>query len=291
MQMEKERVREANSLTFGDEEGEFYFQHVHRTKAFERMNHYHSTYEIYYLLSGQRTYFIKDKTYRIYGGDLIFINKHDLHQSTDLGKLGHERIVINFSDFFLGSDHPLYDPVLFRIFEQNCHLLRLNPPEQAFVESILNKLSKELVKQDVGYERYIRLLLIELLLFAARHMDRSVTEDTVPANPLHTKITDIVKYINEQYHSHLSLTGLSDTFFISPYYLSRTFKAVTGFTLIEYVNLTRIKEAQRLLKETDHKIIDIAEAVGFDSIGHFDRTFKNIAAITPMTYRKLRALS
>ena len=85
--------------------------------------------------------------------------------------------------------------------------------------------------------------------------------------------------------------SLSETFFISPYYLSRTFKAVTGFTLIEYVNLTRIKQAQRLLKETDHKIIDIAEAVGFESIGHFDRIFKKIAATTPMTYRKLRALS
>lgn len=283
--------RESSSLTFGDEEGDFYFQQVYRSTSYERMNHYHSTYEIYYLLSGQRTYFIKDNTYRIYGGDLVFINKHDLHKSSDLGKLGHERIVINFSDFFIGSDHPLCHPVLLRVFQQQFHLLRLKAPEQVFIEAILHKLSRELIKQEVGYESYIRLLLIELLLFAARHMERHVAADTESASPMHKKITDIVKHINDHFHDQLRLTTLSETYFISPFYLSRTFKSVTGFTLIEYVNLTRIKEAQRLLKETDRKIIDIAEAVGFESIGHFDRIFKKIASVTPLRYRKQRALS
>jgi YesN/AraC family two-component response regulator len=213
-----------------------------------------------------------------------------VHKTTDLGPPEHERIVINFSDSFLGAGHPLYHPAIFRAFQQKTHLLRLKPHEEAFVQSIYDKLTREVIKKELGFESYVRLLLIELLLFAARRIERNDATDHEQTSPLHKKITDIVKHINERFHDELSLTGLSETFFISPSYLSRTFKAVTGFSLIEYVNLTRIKEAQRLLKETDLKIIDIAEAVGFDNVGHFDRIFKKTAKMTPLTYRKMHSL-
>ena len=62
------------------------------------------------------------------------------------------------------------------------------------------------------------------------------------------------------------LPELAQRFFISPYYLSRSFKMATGFSLgIEYINLTRVREAQRLLRETNLKVIVIAERTGFEN--------------------------
>ena len=76
-------------------------------------------------------------------------------------------------------------------------------------------------------------------------------------------------------------------FFISQYYLSRSFKQVTGFTFIEYLNSVRIREAQRLLRETEKQVIQIAHMVGFNNISHFGRIFKAITKYTPLQYRKI----
>lgn len=89
--------------------------------------------------------------------------------------------------------------------------------------------------------------------------------------------------INESYAEPLSLQGLAERFYVSPYHLSRTFKEATGFTFTDYVNLTRIKEAQRLLRETALSVTEVAAASGFDNFSHFGKTFKNITLLTPRT--------
>ncbi|MCZ8514163.1 AraC family transcriptional regulator [Paenibacillus filicis] len=281
-------MSETIALNYGAEEGDFYIQHVKRTEPFERTNHFHGTYEIYYLLAGQRGYFIKDRSYLISPGDLVFINKHDVHKTSNIGPPGHERIVINFSDRFLGKDHPLYHESLFAAFQHPSHVFSLKLQEQIFVQTIMNKLTKELKERATGYETYTKLLLMELLLFAGRCAERQETVPFEHASPLHKKISEIVQYINGHFQEPMTLAGLAGRFYMSPYYLSRAFKDVTGFTFIEYVNTARIKEAQRLLKETDMKIIGIAEAVGFENIAHFGRMFKKLTKLTPLAFRKMQ---
>jgi AraC-like DNA-binding protein len=280
-------MSETVSLTYGSEEGDFYMQHIKRTELFERNNHFHSTYEIYYLLSGQRTYFIKDRSYLIAPGDLVFINKYDVHKTSDVGEPGHERIVINFSDKFIDRDHSLYHPSLLNVFEQPAHVLSLKLQDQIFTQTLMDKLDKELKDKATGFETYIKLLLVELLLFSSRFAERNETAPFEHASPLHRKISEIVQHINKHYDQPMTLSGMSEQFFMSPYYMSRTFKEITGFTFIEYVNMTRIREAQLLLRESVRKIIDIADTVGFENIAHFGRMFKKLTKLTPHEYRKL----
>ena len=59
-------------------------------------NHYHDNYEIYYLLSGERYYFIKDRTYHIDRGDIVLINMYDMHRTINFKTESYERILINF---------------------------------------------------------------------------------------------------------------------------------------------------------------------------------------------------
>jgi AraC-like DNA-binding protein len=280
-------MSETVSLTYGSEEGDFYMQHIKRTELFERTNHFHGTYEIYYLLSGKRNYFIKDRSYLISPGDLVFINRYDVHKTTDVGKPGHERIVINFSDKFIAMDQSLYHPALLGVFQQPSHVLSLKLQDQIFAQTIMSKLVKELTEKATGYEIYIKLLLVELLLFSSRYAERNEAAPFEHASPLHKKISEIVQHINSQYHQPMTLSGISEQFFMSPYYMSRTFKGITGFTFIEYVNMTRIREAQLLLRESTRKIIDIADSVGFENIAHFGRMFKKLTKLTPHEYRKL----
>ena len=75
-------------------------------------------------------------------------------------------------------------------------------------------------------------------------------------------------------------------FYISPYYLSRLFRRVTGQSIVDYINNRRIDAARRLLKNTELSISDIAEQTGFASAAHFRRVFRDVMGISPLQYRK-----
>ena len=281
-------AKESVTVDFGNEESDFYLHQVLRTAPFERTNHYHGTYEIYYLLSGRRNCFIKDSSYSIASGDLVFINKLDVHKMSLLGSPHHERIVMNFSDAFLGAGepgHPLFHPKLLEVFHGNHHLYRLKPEEQWAVENLFRGMTEEIKRQEDGFELSLRLLVTQLLLFVSRiAKDASIADD--PFSPTHRNIAEVVKYMNARYQEKLPLPELSERFAMSPSYLSRTFKKVTGFTIVGYHNLTRIREAQTLLTQTKSSVTDISLQVGFEQFAHFNRTFKKITGMNPTRYRK-----
>ncbi len=77
---------------------------------------------------------------------------------------------------------------------------------------------------------------------------------------------------------------------ISSHRVIEIFKAVYGMTPKEYMDELRLKEAKRLLKETDEKVIDIAALVGYGGLSTFNRFFKDRVGITPLAYRKQKKL-
>lgn len=272
-------------LAYGHEEDDFFYEHVRRDAPYDCFPHFHGSYEIYCLLAGRRHYFIKNRSYDVQEGDLIFIDRLDAHQTSDFGDPGHERIVINFRDAFLtgGAEHPIVPALAFDAFRESGRLLRPKPDERAFAESLLGRMAGELTRRDAGWESYVRLLLAELLLFAVRRMnDRPAEEST---HPMHRKIAEIVRHIDRHYAGRLDLTAIANDFYVSPPYLSRSFRKVTGFTLTAYVHFARVRAAQRLLRDTGGRMIAIAETAGFESLAQFNRIFKRVAGMTPSAYR------
>lgn len=75
-------------------------------------------------------------------------------------------------------------------------------------------------------------------------------------------------------------------FYLSPYYLSRLFKRVTGQSIVDYINNRRIEAAQKLLETTELSISAVAEQTGFASAAHFRRVFHEVMGTGPLQYRK-----
>jgi AraC-like DNA-binding protein len=266
----------------------FTIQYLKRSAHFSMgSSHCHPYYEMYYLLSGERNYFIKDSIYRVTKGDLVFINNYELHKTTD-GMAGpeHERIVIYFRKAFFGEDrYLLEDP--YSPFQAGSPVLSLKIHEQTFVENLLHRILAEFAGQGRNYEVHLKILLLELFLYSLR---RNETRMGLPAETgklAHDNVAEIVRFINRHYFRPLSLTFLAEQFYLSPHHLSRVFKRATGFSFVEYLTALRIKEAQRLLRETDRKVSRISEDVGFADVAHFGRVFKRAARCTPLQYRKM----
>ena len=83
----------------------------------------------------------------------------------------------------------------------------------------------------------------------------------------------------------LSLESLAEQFYISTYYLSHRFRQVTGYTLIHYIQMTRIRSAQYALINTREKITDISAACGFTSFSQFNRVFNKFCHTSPSQFR------
>ena len=252
-----------------------------------RNYHYHDCYELYYLYSGERYYFIKDKTYHVKSGSLVLVNAYDIHATTNSAAYGYSRMLINFKKEYLacfrealGDIDPLF------CFKKDIHIISLPAAGKQHVESVLQLMMEQYSSRSDEQDLILKTSLLQLLLLANRYKVQQEQTTTQYLNSTHKTISQITGYINNNYFEDITLESISNRFYISPYYFSRVFKQVTGFTFIEYLNGVRIKESQKLLCNTDMHISDIAEAVGYKSTTHFGRLFRKANGISPSGYRK-----
>lgn len=98
-------------------------------------------------------------------------------------------------------------------------------------------------------------------------------------------VTRLHTYIEEHIGEDLSLVALGEAVYLSPVYLSRIYKQISGDRLSEYVLLRRIERAKILLADRERKITEIALQVGFESAAHFSRVFRKVVGCTPQEYR------
>ena len=106
------------------------------------------------------------------------------------------------------------------------------------------------------------------------------------------KLTSVVAkakdYISENYAKNITLDEVSRMVDISPYYFSKLFKQETGEPFIEYMTKTRMREAERLLLNSDLSIKEICGACGYNDPNYFSRIFKKYEGITPGEFRNGR---
>jgi AraC-like DNA-binding protein/ligand-binding sensor protein len=99
----------------------------------------------------------------------------------------------------------------------------------------------------------------------------------------------LIKRAKEYVASHLSdrikLTNIARVLNTSPFHFCRTFKQATGRTFVEYLSRVRIDRAKILLRNHGLRISEIAYEVGFQTLTHFNRTFRKLVGSSPTEYR------
>lgn len=92
-------------------------------------------------------------------------------------------------------------------------------------------------------------------------------------------------YIELHYHEKLTLNDIAKELYISPNYLSTLFKKEKQINISDYILNFRIKQAKKLLIQTNYRISEIAEMIGFTDARYFSSTFKKNVNKTPQEYR------
>ncbi len=98
-------------------------------------------------------------------------------------------------------------------------------------------------------------------------------------------IHKIKMYIEQHYDKNISLKSIAAQFYMNPVYLGQLFKKTYGLYFNDYLLQLRIEEAKRLLRQTDMRIYEVADAVGFSNADYFVTQFEKLESMTPTEYR------
>lgn len=98
-------------------------------------------------------------------------------------------------------------------------------------------------------------------------------------------IQKVLNYIEENYHTDISLEKVSENVFLNKNYLSDLFRKEVGISFIQYLNDYKIQKAKILLKIGDFRTTEISDMVGFQNDSYFIKVFKRYTGYTPNEYK------
>ncbi|WMT40085.1 response regulator [Paenibacillus sp. D2_2] len=101
----------------------------------------------------------------------------------------------------------------------------------------------------------------------------------------HRLIQEAKQFIDRNYDRTITLEDVAEYVHLNASYLSYLFKELTGQKYIDYITSFRIEKAKSLLKQTNHKVHEVGEMVGYENPRYFTLVFKKYVQLSPLEYR------
>ncbi len=244
--------------------------------------HFHDDYEIYFLVKGNRKYFLANKICDLFPGDVLLTNHHEPHQAMLDSDQPYERYLLHISPKMMAGickEHKeLADFIDTRAFRVD---------SETFDEILrtLNLLKKESEIKDSISRASVKNLVTRVLLLLCRV--KCAPDHEVPLTEKNDiRLQDSINYIVENFAEPLTLDQCARIAYMSPSHFSRLFHRLTSMSFKEYLNKLRVQKACEMLKQGRCSITDLAMNVGFNSSSYFSQVFKELTGTTPLAYRK-----
>lgn len=184
----------------------------------------------------------------------------------------------------LMSDFAKYLATLRNIMDKNrgCYLIKEAPVNYSIFYAM-----REISKEEKG--RFLLLKVFELIYLIGTDSPYVHSRSNIPSKDdyLTKVIGEMYHYMEEHLDEKLTIEFMSQKFNMSPTSFKAAFKRIYGQPVHKWIQEQRFIRAGELLTCTPENIIDIAHAVGYDSMSQFNAVFKKKYGMTPCQYRKL----
>lgn len=249
--------------------------------------HKHNFYELVFVTEGFCMHHLRDSASLTMEGDILFIKPGVSHQYTGT----RECKIINclFMKEALQSawQELLLLPGIPQLLVDDIDVtiqIHLDMQARKVLHKLLDQMTTECAEQKSGWQLKTKALLHSILveysrIYTTYDMEQGV-EDAYPGY-----VTRALHYIESHYADELSVHGLSAYVGISPDYLSRQFRKVTGIAVQEYIRRYRLSRAVTYLQQ-GCSVGETARKSGFRSAAYFSREFKREMGVTPSHYEK-----
>jgi AraC-like DNA-binding protein len=249
----------------------------------------HNEIEINLLTGGALTYLVGGRKVRVPGGRLAIFWAAIPHQIIETQGASEYYVATIPLSWFLQCNFPehLVQPVL-----HGDVLLdrQTDASDLARFELWLDDLRTDPANRQrpVFLEMEARLYRLALSLARGRTRSRRSAE---PVKEGHlSNVERMAAFVAMRYTEPLTVDDIGEHVGLHPNHAMTVFKRAFGTTLIRYLTEHRVSHAKRLLATTDDKILGVALASGFGSVGRFNAVFRQTCGCSPREFRRRHRL-
>ena len=254
--------------------------------------HYHSEYEIVYIIKSTGTRYVGDNVGRFSDGNLVLIGsnvphlwKNSQEYYAENSPLRVNAIVIQFPDDFvqgLRDSYPEFQNIR-QLLKRAERGVCFSPSDaKIFGDQLMNLLTLK------GFERLLVFISIFEQMATVKDYSLLASEfyKTTAAIGSDQRLSKILSYIQLNYQDELSVGALAKKFNMNTTAFCRYFKEKTSKPLIQYINEMRVGYACKLLMDKSLTVSEICFKCGFNNVSNFNRTFNRINNCSPSIYRQ-----
>lgn len=233
--------------------------------------HIHDDIELVYVKNGSGTAYCDGKKYVLEDNSWFLVFPNQVHHYADF--CGGEYLVLTMKP----SDLLRYNEIFMKGVPDSA-LYRFPAGEDDGIGYLLEIAYREYVRD--GYSDVIAAYLTALFgkLIPFYNIER--------ANYLRDNVLRILQYCTDHYKEDLTVETVAESLRISHSCVSHIFSTRISMSFCDYVNSLRLAEAERILRNKNYSVTEVANVSGFPTIRTFNRAFLKKYGISPSAYRK-----
>jgi AraC-like DNA-binding protein len=251
--------------------------------------HKHEFSEVVIITGGHALHVIGRESWQLSAGDVFVIHsgrKHEYQNLRDLRLINilfdPEKLTLHLADLpSVPGYHALFalEPVLRR--HRFKSRLRLSLSELATIQSLVDDLENELTERAPGFGFQSMALFMQIVGTLSRCYSQTKNTDSKAL----LRCAKAIAHLESHFAEPLNLDQLADIARMSKRSFIRLFQAATGSPPIARLIQIRLRQAAKLLRQTDATITEVAYKVGFNDSNYFTRQFRTVIGISPQKYR------
>ena len=235
--------------------------------------HWHSALEFIYIVDGSLKVNMNGKIVTAKAGEIAVVNSSIVHSSTKAEE--------NFDYFFLITDD--------NFFKSNGLASDLTTFAPLINTDKARELFEKIIRESESGDDFSNAAVLSAIMEFFVYLNRNHAQQTEPSPETEAKKVAMVRatitYLMEHYKERLTIDEIADNMHFSKSYLSHSFKEITHYSLINYINLLRCQNA-RTMMISGSSIAEAATECGFSELSYFTRVFKKTMGSLPSAIDK-----
>lgn len=254
--------------------------------------HWHAHMEVIIVRKGQALFYIDSQPIEAKQGDVVFVPGGSLHvgYSQNDDEIALDCIVFNAGLFQEWLNDSLHVQLVSRYLEGEEHFPLLVSSLDRYKDELSHQLDaiiKELEQKEPGYQLVVKAKLYAWLVQLARLNGKQASLSTQePYFANRDRFKQLIEWVKLHYAEKPTVKQAARMVGLDPFYFCKQFKKLTGRTFIEFVNICRVTEAERMLKYSEATVGEIAIQIGCENAAYFTKLYKQYMGMTPSDARK-----